>query len=190
MNENQVLPLLQESLNIKGLDKKLKKEIKETLSRVGEYYSFLQKHDIERIIKIPENKYFDPKEMAETIIRSKLVSEKNPASLEQLLSIAARSSGSSYGPGLKDEALAVEILDKCMKNKENSGTDLVNLIIVLGDDDQWGDKERARQVALKILAEVDDIEDLEYAIEVVENDTFLGDEGLVNKLKEKISRLK
>lgn len=186
MESNQILPLLSQALKIKNLDKSLKKELKETIDRVGDHLNFLQKFDIERILLIPENSIFSPKDMAAAIIKIKLTENCSPLELNDLLSIAGRKENSSEGPGMGDRQLASEILSLCLKHKGYSGFDLVKLIIILGDKRQFDDKDLARNVAEKVLAEVNDVDALEFAIEVVEDPSFLGDQIIADKLKEKM----
>ena len=190
MTEDQVFECFEEAIKIKGIDKELKKELKETLERVGEYFDFLAKYDIERMIQVPENKKFDPIEVAKFIVARKIDTNPSIVDLEDLVSIAARPKDSMDGPGLNDHELAEKIYNMFLAHDDLDGYNIGNLIITTADNDSWGNKELAIKAAEKGLDEVEDPEALAYIKEVVENESFIGDPELADKIEKKINALK
>lgn len=190
MTEDQVLKHFEDATKIKGIDKDLKKELKETKERVGDNFSFLKNFDIERILQVPENDKFNPKDVATFIIESKLHNDPDTVDLEELNSIATRPEDSMDGPGLKDKDLAEKTYKMLLDHPNVHGFNIGKLIITTGKYDLWGNKELARNAAEIALSNIEDPDALEFIQEIVEDESFLGDANLAKKIAEKLNSLK
>lgn len=190
MTEGQVLKFFEDAIKVKGIDKELKKELKETLERVGDEFSFLAFYDIERMLLVPENEKFVPRDVARFIIEQKIKDDPSINDLQKLLEISARPVTSIEGPGVNDHELAQKLYNILIVHDDLGGYDIGNLIIATGGDDHWGNKELARKIAEKGLSDIEDPEALDYIKDIVENELFIGDTELAKKIEEKIKSLK